>query len=262
MYLKCGSRLRSALFLGSTALCFGFSAAGQAPTTDQPENPRSEYGRTAADTAIERIRALAANNDPETNRHLLDVAMGRTFLQETPVQVAAIEALVENNYRSASSELSILLALHQDLRLRLAAADALLELRCDERCMLVLLVHLERIYREEQDIDQVSRARFEAAAARNNVNIGQDPSVARRLRLVEMLHKVVSGNGESALAALVQHYGVQSELPSLFALDLLTRVAVPRSCEVIARLFANRITWEADDPAKLEEVLAHQDCGE
>lgn len=182
------------------------------------------------------------------------------MFSESPVQVAAIEALVGRSDPRVGIELPRLLAAHQDLDVRLSAASALLEIGCDRQCIAMVLDYLEDVYLGVQDIEQIARTGMELDATRYNVKLGKDPAVPKRERLLVVLHELVSANEESALDVLVWRYGVQSQIPSLFAIDLLGRVRIPHACEIIGASLPGAMWRETEHLEMIEQALVNQGC--
>ena len=175
--------------------------------------------REVSRSAIEKL----ARDGPHGRKLLLDAAMGRTatFSFASQPQIEAVRALRSSSDPTVANELASLLQPHNSLDLKMAVAQTLQDLPCSRACIESVLHYLERIWHgdlntEDEMIPQLGMT-FSSKAEHD--------------KLFKDLYSVLTREGRETLSALERIYGLGSENPALFALDLLNHVQIAGACD-------------------------------
>lgn len=173
------------------------------------------------------VKELAAYRGQRSKRMLLSIALGKVPFPWPAVQAEAIKALRDRNDPEVSRALAKLLQPHEGLGTREAVALALRDLPCDDESIRSILHYLERVWRgepnsEDRLIDTTSdKERFTSTLKREQEAV------------YENLYLVLKRENTKTIVNLVQIYGIGSDGPSLFALDLLSRLGLHEVCPLL-----------------------------
>ncbi|HMD33239.1 MAG TPA: hypothetical protein VKG84_15090 [Candidatus Acidoferrales bacterium] len=110
---------------------------------------------------------------------------------------------------------------------RQAAAEALRDLPCGSECVVSVLHYLERIASGESNSEDrwVPPPSVEEAIARMRKKSQQGA--------YDALYSVLRNQKRETLTALAKVYGLGTPAPSVFALDLVSRAALPEACPLL-----------------------------
>jgi len=181
-----------------------------------------EYSNSAAED-LDAVRKLAAYQDRRATRLLLVIALGHAPAAQWGVREAAIKMLGERKDPGVSNALADLLQPHEALDTRTAAAAALQNLPCESECIRSVLHYLERVWRGEPNYED----RLWQSKSFQDVTINLHQ---RQQTLRESLYLVLRRHKDETIIELVRVYGLASDGPSTFALDLLPHLGLPESC--------------------------------
>jgi len=158
---------------------------------------------------------------------LLDIA-----LRQNPVapeaQTEAIKALSKRKNAEIATVFANLLQPHERLGIRQAAATGLKDLPCKGDCVRSVLHYLERVWRGEPN--EEDRTVFPPGAE----DLRSDQRTSQQV-LYGTLYSVLQREKVETLGNLMQVYGVGSDDPSPFALDLLSRIQLHEACPYLVQ---------------------------
>jgi hypothetical protein len=143
------------------------------------------------------------------------------------VRIAAIRALSTRADAEAGAALSTLLQPYESLSVRIAAAQALDRLPCNDTCIQGVLHYLERTSHGELDYNQRQKnppeldASMRARLARNEDKLNAG------------LYRALEQHPRETVAALQLVYGLGTLDPSEFGLNVLERVGIVQACPAL-----------------------------
>lgn len=168
------------------------------------------------------VRSLAAYRGRRSTVMLLDLALRQNPLAPE-AQTEAIKALRDRKDPDIAIALANLLQPHEGMGTRQAVATALKDLPCKGDCIRSVLHYLERVWRGEPNEED----RIVFPPGTENLRSGQQTS---QQVLYGTLYSVLHREKIETLTNLVQVYGLGSDDPSSFALDLLSRIQLHEGC--------------------------------
>ncbi|HEX5226705.1 MAG TPA: hypothetical protein VFW44_03305 [Bryobacteraceae bacterium] len=182
---------------------------------------------------VAAVKRLAAIHGGRSTAQLLDLAMNRKPLDlGGDVQIAAIQALGDR--REASATLARLLQPQAVEPLRKAVADALQKMECDEHCVGSVLHYLERTSAGEANVEERV---LEASVAKSGPSSDWESIRAETKReeraVYESLYVVLQRQDALTVRALERIYGLGTDAPSKFALDLLSKIRLRDACPAL-----------------------------
>lgn len=184
------------------------------------------FYRGSAESAA-AVRQLATYRGRRSTDMLLDLAVrGNPLAPEA--QTEAIKALGERQDPQIAVALANLLQPHEGLATREAAAAALQELPCKGECIRSTLHYLERVWRG--DPNEEDRTVFPSGT--ENLRASQQKE---QQALYGTLYSVLQREKVETLTNLAKVYGLGSEDPSPFALDLVSRLSLHEACSLLMR---------------------------
>ncbi len=173
--------------------------------------------------SLEATRKLAAYHGRRATELLRGIAFGRGSLTWSDTQAEAIRALVNRGDAEAAPRLANLLQPHVGLDSRKAAAKALLSLPCKRECVRSVLHYLERISRGEMNFED--RLVFPPDSPEVPTDLKKQQQA-----LYDSLYLVLRKEKSETLTILTQVYGLGSNAPSTFALDMASRLQIQEAC--------------------------------
>jgi hypothetical protein len=182
------------------------------------------FDPTSSEDRIAAVRGLGEFQSGASTAYLLEIALGENPLTSPEVREEAIKQLGRRGNQEIGIELSARLQLHEQLGMRTVLSRALQDVACNGTCVLSILHYLERICRGEPTFED----RFEDPYPEITDSIRQE----QRL-VIESLHKVLRKVPDVTLAKLVEVYGLASESPSAFALDLVQSLELREACPIL-----------------------------
>ena len=211
------------------------------------------YGRvvsplTGSQDAVSAVRKIATYRGRRATEILLAVATsGSGWSEATGTRTAAIEELEKRDDPEVGATLADLLQPHESLRTREMASAALERLPCTAECDAHILHYLERVWRGEPNYEDRLNGGEETRAF---IHKAQE-TVYERLIIVLRREKI------STLKNLAQIYGLGSDNPSLFALQIVVRAKLVEACPYLLRSANGLKTYSPSDyKAPIAEVQA------
>jgi HEAT repeat protein len=173
--------------------------------------------------SVDAVRQLATYRGRRATQMLLALARGHGPLVWGDTQVAAIKALEKRHDPQVPLALADLLQPHEGLATRQAAAVALQSLPCEAECLRSILHYLERVWRGEPNYED----RIERPPAFQDVtsSLRKDQQA-----LYADLYGILRRERTQTLMILIKIYGLGSQAPSPFALDLISRLELRVAC--------------------------------
>jgi len=168
------------------------------------------------------VKTLAAYRGRRTTVMLLHIASRQNPLAPG-AQAEAIKALRDRKDPEIAIALANLLQPHEGMSTRQAAATALKGLPCKSNCVRSILHYLERVWRGEPN--EEDRTVFPSGTE----NLRSDQQASQQV-LYGTLYSVLQREKTETLTNLMQVYGLGSDDPSRFALDLLSRIELHEAC--------------------------------
>jgi len=163
---------------------------------------------------------------------LLDLALRlRPMDSGAFARVAAIEALADRHDSRVAPVLARLLQPHVEQPVRKAVADALEKLHCVGDCTASVLHYLERTSQGETNIEDRGMPHVDGQEGfwdRVQAMLARDQQ-----SVYESLYTVLQQQGAATTYVLVNVYGLGTEAPSRFALQILSRTRLPEACPAL-----------------------------
>lgn len=173
------------------------------------------------------VKELAAYRGQRSKRMLLSIALGKVPFPWPAVQAEAIKALRDRNDPEVSRALAKLLQPHEGLGTREAVALALRDLPCDDESIRSILHYLERVWRGEKNAEELV---VDSILTNERA---KEYTKKKREAFYDNLYAVLRRENAKTIVNLVQIYGIGSDGPSLFALDLLSRLGLHEVCPLL-----------------------------
>jgi hypothetical protein len=169
------------------------------------------------------VKKLATYKGRKSTGMLLEIALGHGPFVWPETRTEAIKALHDRNDPDVAVALANLLQPHEGLNSRQAAATALKDLPCNSVCIRSVLHYFERIWHGELNYEDrtIRPLGFEDATT----NLKKDQQT-----LYSTLYLVLRREKVETFTSLAQVYGLGSDTPSTFALDLVSRLGLPEGC--------------------------------
>jgi hypothetical protein len=174
------------------------------------------------------VSKLAAYRGQRATEMLVEIALGHGPLVFGEAQEEAIKALSKRGDPEVANALVKLLQPHEGLDTRKAVAGALQDLPCKGECIRSLLHYLERVWRGEPNYED------RAVRPRGYEDIIKSLRDDQRM-LYANLYAVLRREKLETLTNLAQVYGLGSDSPSTFALDLSSRLELHESCLLLLK---------------------------
>lgn len=169
------------------------------------------------------IADLAIQTDQQSTDMLLQIALGRAGFAMPQQQEQAIRALAGRKDPNIAAMLATLLQPHEALGTRMAAAETLKQLPCNSECVASVLHYMERVYQGEPNSED---------------GFTPSPQVAFKLETERQqfyhdLDDVLENDKVTTVAVLTDVYGLGSEDPSAFGLELISRIRLSEACPLL-----------------------------
>lgn len=184
------------------------------------------------------VARLAKYGGPRATEMLLSIALSDNLLTNGARDVA-MNALAKTNDPAVARSLANLLQPHQTLGTRQMVTGTLQDLPCDTECTGSILHYLERAWRGEPSYDD---RMVDPIDPQKGI---ADTQRAERT-LYEDLCRVLRREKVATLTVLVRVYGLGSDDPSLFALDLVSHLEVREACGTLLQSEKALEAWQAD----------------
>jgi hypothetical protein len=191
----------------------------------------------------EAVKRLATYRGRRITNMLLNIALGHNVLI-AEAQTEAMKALRERKDPEVATLLASRLQPFEDLATRQAVTETLQYLPCKDECIRYVLHYLERVWRGEPNYED--RTIFPTGG--ENWKADQQKS---HQDLYGGLYLILQRNKMETLVSLGEIHGLGSEGPSLFSLDLLSRLGLHEACPYLLqseRLIQKRSPDFYNDP--------------
>jgi hypothetical protein len=169
------------------------------------------------------IADLGKESGEQSTDMLLQIALARGGFAMPQQQEQAVRALAGRKDPKIGPLLATLLQPYEGLGIRMATAETLKQVPCSAECVASVLHYLERIYRGEPNSED---------------DLPPWPEVAAKLKAERQqfyldLDTVLEDEKDNTLAVLTNVYGLGSEDPSSFGLDLASRIQLSEACPLL-----------------------------
>jgi len=178
--------------------------------------------------STDAVRKLARYRGRRATAMLLDIALGHTLMVSGDLQVEAIKDLAMRDDPQVPVAVAELLQPQEGLDTRQAAATALQHLPCRDECNRSILHYLERIWRGEPNYED--RTPLPPDFRDVTASLQEDQQT-----LYGNLYSVLRRERMETLTNLVKVYGLGTDAPSAFALDLISRLGMRDACPLLLR---------------------------
>lgn len=207
--------------------------------------------------SLEAARRLAKYRNERTDELLLQLALGQGPFVSPETREEALRSLRGRTDPVISETMAKSLQPHVGLRTREAIGTALSEMTCDDECIRSILHYLERISRG--DLNEEDRAIFPPGAEDLQAEQTKEETV-----LYQNLRRILEKHEDSTLNNLMTIYGLGSDNPSKFALDLVSQMHYQQACPLLIRskeLLGMRSTDVYRGPAQeINATIASINC--
>ncbi len=178
----------------------------------------------SSDEVTAAVKRLATYQGRRATQMLLSIALSDSpLINVGEARSAAMEALGKRGDPDVALALAKLLQPHEGLDTRQQVAAALQDMPCNTECAAVILHYLERVWRGEPNYEDRTVSAWDP---QEGIAITHRDQQA----LYASLDKVLKREKVATLTDLAQVYGLGSDNPSLFALDLVSRLGLPEAC--------------------------------
>jgi hypothetical protein len=191
---------------------------------DSAEISRELYeAAMTGDENPDSVRELAALRYDEKTRLLAAIAASdrASFTNRE----AAVSELAKIGTEEASGYVAHLLAPHNSVILRQQAARSLRNLPCNERCVESILFYLCRRFYEGPSLRETGSL---VASLRERNKKDEET-------LVSDLYSILVQNKPRTISALYLSYGIGTPEPAPFAVDVVQKLRLSESCEMLLR---------------------------
>lgn len=182
------------------------------------------FWRSSAESQA-AVKKLADFHGGRSTSMLLDIALANNFLV-AEAKTEAMKALRKRKDPQVADALADLLQPHEGLETRQAAAQALEDLPCVEKCIRSIAHYLERVWRGELNDED----RWVLPPGNDEVTAGYKKG---QQAVYQSLYSVLRREKVQTLTILVKVYGLGGEAPSPFALDLVSHLRLHEACPLL-----------------------------
>jgi hypothetical protein len=179
--------------------------------------------------STEAVKKLATYRGQRVTEKLLEIALGQGPFIWGDTRTSAIRALEERNNSQVASAVADLLQPQEGLHTRQAAAEALLHLPCKAECIRSIMHYLERVWWGEPNYED----RDETVRPPEFQNATATFLKSQQTLLYSSLYSVLQREKVETYANLVKVYGLGTDAPSPFALDLVSRLGMHEACPLL-----------------------------
>lgn len=190
------------------------------------------------DRSLVAVHQIGENKSEQAGKMLLDLSTSHSDVVLPIVRVAAITELASRADGNTGIVLAGLITPEQLFESRKAAADGLLRVKCQEKCIALVVEYLHQIYVGKKNYeDQLSSSFIPKLPEEVQSKLNEDQNAIYD-QLYEVLRREINGTNN----ILSERYGLGSPLPSGFALNLVVRLKDHESCTALlaSKSFLNR----------------------
>ncbi|MCZ2155124.1 MAG: hypothetical protein LC114_14700 [Bryobacterales bacterium] len=185
---------------------------------------RSTLYRVAPDP-VSAVQMLAEFDNADAQEAILLMAGARPDTLPMGVQECAIRALAKQHTTEACHVLAQVLQSHFLSGYRAEAAKLLAEKKCDKLTVVYTLHYLNQIAKGERELE----SRF---LVNDRPAIPEELIRERHTAVARDLYRMLDGNREATAEALTELYGIGTDSPTVFAIQLLRKakfMGMPRT---------------------------------
>jgi hypothetical protein len=179
-----------------------------------------------SDQSTEAVRRLSTFRNRRSTEALLQLALGQGEFVAPETRAEAFSALRGRNEPGVADTLATLLQPHSGLRSRQGAAKALQDIPCPDDCIRSILHYLERISNGEPN--EEDRTIFPPGSESWKADQDKDEQT-----LYSDLQDILRRESVTTLSNLSNIYGLGSDNPSIFALNLVSHMQFQQSCPLL-----------------------------
>jgi hypothetical protein len=207
--------------------------------------------------AVDAVADLAAYRGTDVTHLLLNIASGKERFGSA-VRIIAIHHVRTRGTADEAAALATLLQPHQTLDLRQAVAQAIEGMPCNKGCVASILHYFERVFAGQKNQEDMLE---DFLVSRTDPSIGgprRDYSRSQK-HIYDLLEDVLKRERSRTLEVLLETYGLVSEFPSPFALEIVSRTQLDESCPFL--IMARKATGgDAFRDEKLIQVIETLAC--
>ena len=175
----------------------------------------------------EAVKKLATYPGRRSTNMLLNIALGHNVLV-AEAQIDAMKALRERRDPEVANVLASRLQPFEGLATRQAVTETLQNLPCKDECIHYILHYLERVWRGEKNYED------ETIFPPGSENWKADQQKSQQ-DLYAGLYSILQREKVETLASLAGIYGLGSDDPSPFSLDLLSHIGLHEACPYLSQ---------------------------
>jgi hypothetical protein len=213
---------------------------------------------TGSDGEMRAIRELGADPSDEAKRMLVDLASHPSGLTVDP-QRQAISELAKRNDQTISPFLASLIQPGTLLDSRMAAAEALQSMPCNDQCTKALLSYLNRIDSGELNAEQQGLDVLTNANLRESV---EAMSKRKEQKIYELVYVVLLRSPDTTNSVLTQDYGLGTATPKQFAIAFVTRANSSAFCPALIQSERQLSSSTTSIRTSVTEALNSMKCRE
>jgi hypothetical protein len=198
----------------------------------------------------ETVHQIAISDDPDKVRLLAIIA--KELQPDGGNRLVSISELARIGSPDAMEDVAELLAPHQAIEIRLHATEALKNSQCSERCLKTVMFYLYRLFSGEQ----AQREQLLREAGRRIIEEGQE-------KVVSGLNSVLMQHRTDVLKILGADYGLGSDEPSPFSLEMVERLRFQEACDLLRKSEEYQRKWSRlakSDPAHMTKTIEALGC--
>jgi hypothetical protein len=185
------------------------------------EAARQEPVSTAQ--SLDAVKKLASYGGSRSTELLIRIATESGGFADEEVKREAISSLVDRRDSSVGIIFANALQPHEDFENRELAAEALQKVPCSLDCIASILHYLERIFAGEVNVE-------DGLAVPDDVRRSFQSD---EHKLYEILYGVLKQHPTETAESLIRVYGLGSNSPSKFAIDLAVRIHLQEACPAL-----------------------------
>jgi hypothetical protein len=230
----CGS-----LLLAGTAICLVLIHNSKGDDLDRlyqvaSGDPQFSKGTIDSEVAIRKL----ANHKSERVTNML-VAIATRDDSDDPMSIGlseeAIRALANRGDEKVGLQLAHLLQTKEVFAKRLAVAEALQQIRCNQECIGMVLHYLERICYGEPNSENLSVLLNKGMVDKKFQDTVETQINDDDKKLYDDLFSVLSKNERTTMIVLYHDYGLGSGLPTRFAISIAMKAKIGMACQLLLR---------------------------
>lgn len=205
--------------------------------------------------AVAAARELGQMHGPDVEALLLRIVRAEVEWSDQYVRVEAIQAVVGRQMSSAALILAGQLVPDASYVVRIAIVDALQRLGCSRDCLRLVMHYMERVWNGELPAEDAAIDSYKKyGMPQRDIEVMSAVHKTDRDTLYAKLYDLLRRNGSEMVNVLVDAYGMRSENPSLFAIQVVVDAHLREACP--AMMEGQRKNLLMDPAASVPELRA------